>query len=122
MADAAEGTAGHYRTRLEAMEKRLAGSIDAEQEAAVDAAEGTEGDGVLHTHNADMDTEGLDAAVGRSAALSNERRDVAAALRDLSGKPDDEEIGETDRARFDSLLGAQDFAEKMDRKYGVSDD
>ena len=121
MADPAEGTAAHYRAHLEAMEKRLTGAVNDEKAAAEDAVDGPGADGVLHTHNADMDTEGLDAAVGRSAALTREMKDVAAALRDLSGKPDDEQVGEADAARFDALLSTQDFAEMMDRKYGVKD-
>ena len=112
-------TAGHYLARLQTMRERLTGEIGDEAEAARDAVDGTNDDGILHTHNADMDTEGVDAAVGRAHALRSEMRQVDLALADLRDRDAGEELNESDRARFDSLLDTQNFAEKMDRKYGT---
>ena len=110
-------TVAHYREKLTAMHDRLAKKIADEREAAADAVDGPGQDGILHTHNADMDAEGVDAAVGRARGLRDELRQADLALGDLRGRGDDETLDETHAARLDSLLETQAFAEKMDAKY-----
>ena len=88
MSSPAEHTVGRYRTRLTAMRDRLAKSIDTEIDHAREAVEGPGEDQILHTHNADMDSEGVDAAVGTAAGLRDEHRQVELALSDLEKKND----------------------------------
>ena len=122
--DAPAGSIEHYRTRLTVMRDRLAGQIGDQKEQADRALEGSTGDGILHTHNADMDTEGLDAAVGKARSLHDELDEVEGALNALSDLEagGDTELTDEARARYDALLSTQDFAEEMDRKYGVKAD
>ncbi|QDT15773.1 hypothetical protein [Alienimonas californiensis] len=116
--DAPAGTVEHYRLRLTVMHDRLARQIADEREHVDESLKGSTGDGILHTHNADMDTEGLDAAVGAARGLHKEMDEVDGALNELSDRPGDERIEGQEKARFDMLLSTQDFAEEMDRKFG----
>ena len=109
-----EGTVGHYRAQLTAMRDRLAHSIEEKAEEARTAVDGPGQDGILHTHNADMDTEGVDAAVAVAAGLRDELKQVQMAISDLDGRPDDDSPGEDERARLDTLLSTQSFAEKLE--------
>ena len=112
MSDSAN-TVAHYRDKLSAMHDRLAKTIADEREGARDAAEPAE-DGILHTHNADMDVEGVDAAVGRARGLQNELRQVDLALGDLRNRPDEDAVDGDEAAKLDALLETQAFAEKLD--------
>ena len=116
MAESAH-TVAHYRDKLTAMHDRLAKQIAGEREIAEETSQPAD-DGILHTHNADMDVEGVDGAVGRARALRDELRRADLALNDLKGKGDGDELDEAKRAELDALLSTQDFAEKMDAKYG----
>ncbi len=118
--DAPAGTVEHYRTRLTVMHDRLARQIADEREHAVDSLKGSTGDGILHTHNADMDTEGLDAAVGAARGLHDEMDQVDGALSELTDRTGDAVVEGKEKARLDLLLSTQDFAEEMDRKFGTN--
>ena len=111
-------TVAHYREKLTAMHDRLAEKIADEREAAQDSIDGPGQDGILHTHNADMDVEGVDAAVGRARGLRDELRQADLALGDLKGRGDDETLDDAEATRLDSLLETQAFAERMDAKFG----
>ena len=117
--DAPPGTVEHYRTRLTVMHDRLARQIADEREHIDESLKGSTGDGILHTHNADMDTEGLDAAVGTARGLHREMDEVDGALTELSDRPGGEQVEGDEKTRFDLLLSTQDFAEEMDRKFGA---
>ncbi|WP_171186208.1 hypothetical protein [Alienimonas chondri] len=117
--DAPAGTVEYYRMRLTVMHDRLARQIADEREHAEDSLKGSTGDGILHTHNADMDTEGLDAAVGTARGLHKELDEVDGALSELTDRPGDAKVEEREKARFDMVLSTQDFAEEMDRKFGA---
>ena len=106
-------TVAHYRERLSAMHARLAETVKDEREGAVDAAVPAD-DGILHTHNADMDVEGVDAAVARVRSLRDELQQTDGALAALKDRPGDEEVPEAEATRLDLLLEAQSFAEKLD--------
>ena len=110
-------TVAHYREKLTAMHDRLAKMIGGEREIAEESAE-PDADGVLHTHNADMDVEGVDAAVARARGLRDEMRRADLALNDLKGRGDGDTLDDAKRAGLDSLLETQAFAEKLDAKYG----
>ena len=120
--DAPEGTVGHYRARLKTMHDRLARLIADEKELAEESLKGSTGDGILHTHNADMDTEGLDAAVSTARGLHDELDQVDGALTELSDRDPGETLDGDEKARFDLLLSTQDFAETMDKKFGTKGD
>ena len=100
-----------YRSRLLSMRDRLRRQIDDEVETARESIR-KPGESVnLHTHNADMDVEGLDEAVGIGHAF--ERR--LATVEEMLGRLDQE--GEpyldSDRERLDAYLDTEDFAERM---------
>ena len=115
MAEAAH-TVAHYRTRLRAMHDRLAKLIEEERELAEESVDGPGQDGILHTHNADMDVEGVDAAVATARGLRDELRGADLALGDLKARDGGETLTEAERAKYDSMLETQDFAEKMQQK------
>jgi len=100
-----------YVGRLTAMRDRLRRQIDDEVETAREVIR-KPGESVnLHTHNADMDVEGLDEAVGVGHALQSR----LATVEQMLGRLDRE--GETylagDRERLDAYLDTEDFAERM---------
>lgn len=100
-----------YRSRLLAMRDRLRRQIDSEVEEAREAIR-KPGESVnLHTHNADMDVEGLDNAVGVGHAL--ERR--LATVEEMLGRLDREgdRYLTSERERLDAYLDTEEFAERM---------
>jgi len=117
--DAPPGTVEHYRTRLTVMHDRLARQIADEREHVDESLKGSTGDRILHTHNADMDTEGLDAAVGTARGLHKEMDEVDGALNELTDRDGGEKVRGEEKSRFDLLLSTQDFAEEMDKKFGA---
>ncbi|MEM9702439.1 MAG: hypothetical protein AAF907_08350 [Planctomycetota bacterium] len=119
--DAPLDTVERYRTRLTVMYDRLAGQIADEREHADESLKGATGDRSLHTHNADMDTEGLDAAVGAARSLRDEMNQVGAALAELTDRDGGSTVEGEQKARFDLLLSTQDFAEEMERKFAVKE-
>ena len=100
-----------YRGKLIAMRDRLRRQIDDEVESARESIR-KPGESVnLHTHNADMDVEGLDEAVGVGHALQTR----LSAVEEMLGRLDREGdlyLGE-DRERLDAYLDTEDFAERM---------
>ncbi len=100
-----------YRSRLLSMRDRLRRQIDNEIEAAREAIRKPGESNNLHTHNADMDVEGLDEAVGIGHAF--ERR--LATVEEMLGRLDHE--GEpyldSDRERLDAYIDMEDFADRM---------
>jgi hypothetical protein len=100
-----------YVNRLTAMRDRLRRQIDDEVEEAREAIR-KPGESVnLHTHNADMDVEGLDNAVGVGHALERRLATVEEMLGRLSGEG--ESYLASDRERLDAYLDTEDFAERM---------
>lgn len=100
-----------YRGKLISMRDRLRRQIDDEVESARESIR-KPGESVnLHTHNADMDVEGLDEAVGVGHALQNRLEAVEEMLGRLD-REGDLYLGE-DRERLDAYLDTEDFAERM---------
>jgi hypothetical protein len=100
-----------YRSRLLAMRDRLRRQIEGEVEEAREAIR-KPGESVnLHTHNADMDVEGLDNAVGVGHALERRLGTVEEMLArlDREGEP----YLSSDRERLDAYLDTEEFAERM---------
>ena len=100
-----------YVSRLTAMRDRLRRQIDDEVETAREVIR-KPGESVnLHTHNADMDVEGLDEAVGVGHALESRLRTVEQMIEKLNR--DGEKYLASDRERLDAYLDTEDFAERM---------
>lgn len=100
-----------YVNRLTAMRDRLRRQIDDEVEIAREVIR-KPGESVnLHTHNADMDVEGLDPAVGVGHALQSRLETVEQMLARLDR--DGEAYLASDRERLDAYLDTEDFAERM---------
>lgn len=100
-----------YRSRLLAMRDRLRRQIEGEVEEAREAIR-KPGESVnLHTHNADMDVEGLDNAVGVGHALERRLATVEEMLTrlDREGEP----YLSSERERLDAYLDTEEFAERM---------
>ena len=100
-----------YRGRLIAMRDRLRRQIDDEVEEAREAIR-KPGESVnLHTHNADMDVEGLDPAIGVGHALEQRLATVEQMLQrlDREGEP----YLKKERERIDAYLDTEDFAEQL---------
>jgi hypothetical protein len=100
-----------YLNRLTAMRDRLRRAIGDEIDQAREAIRKPGETSNLHTHNADMDVEGLDPAVGVGHAL----QDRLEAVEEILGRLDRE--GErylaTDRERIDAYLDTEGFAERV---------
>lgn len=100
-----------YRSRLLAMRDRLRRQIDSEVEEAREAIR-KPGESVnLHTHNADMDVEGLDNAVGVGHALEQRLATVEEMLGRLDREGD--RYLSSERERLDAYLDTEGFAERM---------
>jgi hypothetical protein len=102
-----------YRDRLVAMRTRLRRQIEAEFDEVRDLTNKPGEQVHLHTHNADMDVEGLDEAVGISHALERRTRSVEDALARLNRDGDALLKSEKERERLDALLDTEDFADRL---------
>jgi len=94
-----------YLNRLTAMRDRLRRSIDDEVEEARDAIRKPGENTNLHTHNADMDVEGLDNAVGVGHALEHRLAMVEKIIERLSTERDN--YLTSDRERIDAYLATE---------------
>ncbi|HEX6987274.1 MAG TPA: hypothetical protein VF170_17990 [Planctomycetaceae bacterium] len=102
-----------YRNRLAAMRDRLRRQIDDEVEIAREAIR-KPGESVnLHTHNADMDVEGLDPAVGVGHALERRLATVEEMILRLDREGESLLKNERERERIDAYLDTEDFAERL---------
>ena len=98
-------TLDQYVTELTAMRERLSHQIQEEHRIAREALETPAEDDKLHTHNADMDTEGIDAAVGVTRSLQDELVRVDQTIRALQGRdPDTPFKDDAERARVELML------------------
>lgn len=102
-----------YRDRLTAMRDRLRRQIESEADSARESIHKPGEANNLHTHNADMDVEGLDEAVGISHALQQRLGDVEQILSRLDGDGTTVLKDKKERARIDAFLDAEGFAEKF---------
>ena len=100
-----------YLSRLVAMRDRLRRLIDDEVEEARDAVHKPGENVNVHTHNADMDVEGLDNAVGVGHALENRLATVEQMLVRLESER--EPYLKAERERIDAYLDTEDFAERL---------
>lgn len=100
-----------YRSRLAAMRDRLRRQIDNEVEEARDSIHKPGENTNLHTHNADMDVEGLDNAVGVGHALQTRLETVDEMISRLDKEGD--AYLKRDRPRLDAYLDTEDFAERL---------
>ncbi len=100
-----------YLNRLVAMRDRLRKLIDDEVEDIREVIH-KPGEGVnIHTHNADMDVEGLDNAVGVGHALVHRLQTVETMLSRLRAEGESYLAGHRDR--LDAYLDTEDFAERL---------
>ena len=112
-----------YIAELTRMRERLVHHIGDERDAAREALESPAEDGILHTHNADMDTEGIDAAVGVTRSLQDELVRVDQTIRALQGRdPDSPFKDDAERARVELMIDTQDWAERMEKRFGVHEE
>ena len=101
----------NYLRRLSAMRERLRRLVDDEVEEARDAVH-KPGESVnIHTHNADMDVEGLDNAVGVGHALVHRLVTVDKMLARLG--TDGEPYLNQNRERIDAYLDTEDSVERL---------
>lgn len=100
-----------YRSRLATMRDRLRRLIDDEVDEARDAIHKPGENVNVHTHNADMDVEGLDNAVGVSHALEQRLTTVEQMLIRLNA--DGESYLNAERERLDAYLDTEDFADRL---------
>ena len=105
-----------YCDRLRAMRSRLLRQLDDEAEEIRESVQKPGEQIHLHTHNADMDVEGLDEAVGVSHALEQRLRTVDAVLGRLSRNGAAVLADARERERIDALLETNDFAEGNHRE------
>jgi hypothetical protein len=91
-----------YLNRLASMRDRLRRQIDDEVEEAREAIRKPGENTNLHTHNADMDVEGLDNAVGVGRALEHRLTMVDQIISQLTAGGDD--YLRSDRERIDAYL------------------
>lgn len=103
----------NYRDRLFAMRARLKRQLELEIDEVRDLANKPGEQVHLHTHNADMDVEGLDEAVGISHALERRMQTVNDALSRLDREGEGLLKNEIERERLDALLGTEEFADKF---------
>ena len=102
-----------YVSRLTAMRDRLRRQIDDEVETAREAIR-KPGESVnLHTHNADMDVEGLDQAVAIGHAFEQSLASVEEMLGRLDREGESLLSDERERARIDAYLDNEEFAERL---------
>ena len=102
-----------YREQLYAMRDRLRRQMD---DRADDARESISkpGEAVhLHTHNADMDVEGLDEAVALNHSAGQRLRTVDDVLARLDQEGESYLQDERQRLRLDALLDNEDFARQI---------
>lgn len=102
-----------YRERLLAMRARLRRQISSEIDDVREVIQKPGEQVHLHTHNADMDVEGLDEAVGVSHALERRIRTVDDALGRLDREGETLLKNKKERERLDALLDTEDFAERF---------
>lgn len=102
-----------YRNRLLAMRNRLRRQIDDEIDEAREAIRKPGEEINLHTHNADMDVEGLDEAVGVGHALERQLASVEQILARLDSEGETLLKDDRQRERIDALLNPEDFAEHL---------
>jgi hypothetical protein len=102
-----------YRDRLGAMRDRLRRQIDGEIEDAREAIHKPGEVNNLRTHNADMDVEGLDKAVGIGHALEKRLTDVEEILTRLEREGESVLKDKKERQRIDAFLDSEDFAERI---------
>lgn len=100
-----------YSDRLRAMRSRLLRQLDDEAEEIRESIQKPGEQIHLHTHNADMDVEGVDEAVGVSHALEQRLKTVDAMLAKLSHDGAAVLADERQREHLDALLEIEDFAE-----------
>ncbi|MGC1273900.1 MAG: hypothetical protein WBC44_09350 [Planctomycetaceae bacterium] len=100
-----------YLVRLAAMRERLRRQIDDEVEEARDAIHKPSENVNVHTHNADMDVEGLDNAVGVGHALEQRLATVEQMLVRLDAEG--ESYLKSERERLDAYLATEDFADRL---------
>lgn len=103
----------NYRDRLLAMRTRLRRQIESEVDEVRDLTQKPGEQVHLHTHNADMDVDGLDEAVGISHALERRVQTVEDALSRLDREGEALLKNETERERLDALLDTEEFAERF---------
>jgi hypothetical protein len=102
-----------YRDRLEAMRDRLRRQIETEVEDAREAIHKPGEPNNLRTHNADMDVEGLDQAVGIGHALERRLTDVEEILMRLDKEGESVLKDKKERERIDAFLDTENFAERV---------
>lgn len=98
-----------YLDRLREMRSRLVGQLDREIEEVRDSIHKPGEQVNLHTHNADMDVEGLDEAVGVSHALEGRLKSVEGAIGRLTRDGEATLKNTRERERLDALLDLDDF-------------
>ena len=103
----------NYRERLEAMRDRLRRQIASEVDEARDSIHKPGEPNNLRTHNADMDVEGLDQAVGVGHALERRLSDVEDILTRLQADGDGVLKDKKERERIDAFLDTEGFAERI---------
>lgn len=102
-----------YRERLSAMRDRLRRQIENEIDEARHSIHKPGEANNLHTHNADMDVEGLDEAVGIGHALEQRLSDVEEILTRLDREGESVLKDKKERQRIDAFLDSEDFAAKI---------
>ncbi len=102
-----------YVNRLTAMRDRLRRQIEEEIEEARDAIRKPGENVNLHTHNADMDVEGLDEAVAVGHAFEQRLAEVERMLVRLRRDGQAMLNDDRERERFDSYLEDEAFAERL---------
>ena len=101
------------KQKLQAMRDRLQRQIGEQANEAYESMH-RDGDGVhMHTHNADMDVEGLDEAVGVSHALEARVSTVDRLLQRLNSEGEQLLKNSKERERIDALLATESFAEEL---------
>ncbi|MBA3316164.1 MAG: hypothetical protein M3552_06545 [Planctomycetota bacterium] len=105
-----------YKDRLAAMRDRLRRQIESEVDEARDSIHKPGESNNLRTHNADMDVEGLDEAVGIGHALERRLADVEQILMRLDKEGESVLKDKKERERIDAYLDTEGFAERMREK------
>ena len=104
------------RTRLMSMRDRIRKQIGDQVDDIYEATH-KDGDGAhLHTHNADMDAEGVDEAVGLSHAFEQRLRTIDGLLHRLDAEGESLLNDERERAHIEALLETEDFAQNLRAK------